>query len=144
MGIQMIQRSVCLLTTIPSTLVHALDFLVSPPWALVLLCSRDGHKRIDLFGPLVRRQQSRLKGDSPDLAGAAEAPTEAAGKRRDDPRESEVRRCAERSSPNPGAAVDSYSSASSRRLSRETGPDRMHTSDWDLLLMDLVGVGGQR
>lgn len=38
--IQMVERAVRLLATVPSTLVHPLDLFVSPSWPLVLLRAR--------------------------------------------------------------------------------------------------------
>jgi hypothetical protein len=43
-SIQMIEGTVSFLATIPAALVHALNFLVSPARALVLLCARDWHE----------------------------------------------------------------------------------------------------
>ena len=48
MRIQMIQRAICLFAPLPTTLVHAFDFLISTPRALVLLRARDGDKGIHL------------------------------------------------------------------------------------------------
>jgi hypothetical protein len=42
--IQMVQCAVGLLAAVPSALVHALDFFISPTWSLMLLCTRNGHK----------------------------------------------------------------------------------------------------
>lgn len=36
-GIEVIKRSISLLAAIPTTLIHPLDLLVTPPWALMLL-----------------------------------------------------------------------------------------------------------
>lgn len=46
--VQVVESTVGLLTTVPAALVHALDFLISATWALVLLRARDGHKTVDL------------------------------------------------------------------------------------------------
>ena len=43
----MIQRAICLFATIPSTLVHALDFFVAPSRTLVLLRARNRHERVN-------------------------------------------------------------------------------------------------
>jgi hypothetical protein len=44
MCVQMVECAVGLFATIPTTLVHALDFFVSPPWALMLLCTWNRNK----------------------------------------------------------------------------------------------------
>jgi len=46
MGIQVVQRAICLFTAIPSALIHALNLLISTTWTLVLLCTWDGYKWI--------------------------------------------------------------------------------------------------
>lgn len=46
--VEMIQCPICFFTSLPSTLVHAFDFLVTTTWSLVLLRTGYGHKRIDL------------------------------------------------------------------------------------------------
>lgn len=48
MRIQMVQRAVSLLATLPATLVHALDFFITTAGSLVLLSAGDGHERVDL------------------------------------------------------------------------------------------------
>ena len=47
-GIKMVQSSVSLLTAIPATLVHALDFFVSSTGSLVLLSTGNRDERVDL------------------------------------------------------------------------------------------------
>ncbi len=47
-GIQVVQCAISLLTTIPSTLVHALDLFVASSGTLVLLGAWDGNKGVDL------------------------------------------------------------------------------------------------
>lgn len=44
MGIQVVQRAICLFTAIPSALIHALNLLISTTWTLVLLCTWNGYK----------------------------------------------------------------------------------------------------
>ena len=48
MGVKVIQSTISLLTAIPSTLVHALDFLVSAAGALVLLGTGDRDEGVNL------------------------------------------------------------------------------------------------
>lgn len=48
MSIEMVQGAICLLTSVPSTLVHTLDLLISTTGSLVLLGTRDWDERIDL------------------------------------------------------------------------------------------------
>ena len=48
MRIQMIQRAVRLLASLPSTLVHSFDLFISTTWALVLLRARDGNEGVHL------------------------------------------------------------------------------------------------
>jgi hypothetical protein len=48
MGIEMIQGTISLLAAVPSTLVHALDLLITTTRALVLLGTRDWDEGIDL------------------------------------------------------------------------------------------------
>jgi uncharacterized membrane protein YkgB len=48
MSIEMVQCTISLLATIPSTLVHALDFFISSTGALVLLGTRNRNERVDL------------------------------------------------------------------------------------------------
>jgi len=43
-SIQVIERSIRLFAAVPATLVHALDFFISPSRALVLLCAWDRNK----------------------------------------------------------------------------------------------------
>jgi hypothetical protein len=45
--VQVVQRSVGLLATIPATLVHAFNLLVTPARTLVLLRAGDWNKRVD-------------------------------------------------------------------------------------------------
>lgn len=47
-SIEVVQSAVCLLATVPSALVHALNLLVSSPRSLVLLRAWYGHKAVDL------------------------------------------------------------------------------------------------
>jgi len=49
MRVQVIERAICLLTTLPTTLVHSLNFFISTPGALVLLGTRNGNEGIDLL-----------------------------------------------------------------------------------------------
>jgi hypothetical protein len=46
--VQMVQSTVGLLAAVPTALVHALDLLVSPAGALVLLGTRNGDERVNL------------------------------------------------------------------------------------------------
>lgn len=46
--IEVVQCSVCLLTAIPSALVHTLNLLVTATRSLVLLGTGDRHERVDL------------------------------------------------------------------------------------------------
>lgn len=48
MRIQMIQRAIRLLASLPATLVHPFDFFISTARPLVLLRARDGDKRVHL------------------------------------------------------------------------------------------------
>lgn len=48
MRIQVIQCTIRLLTTLPSTFVHALNLFVATTRALVLLSAGDGNERVDL------------------------------------------------------------------------------------------------
>lgn len=48
MRIQMVQRAVSLLATLPSTFVHALDLFIATTGSLVLLSAGDWHERVDL------------------------------------------------------------------------------------------------
>ena len=48
MGIEMVQRAISLLASIPSTLVHALDLFVTSARALVLLGTGDRDEGVDL------------------------------------------------------------------------------------------------
>jgi hypothetical protein len=48
-SIEMVQCAVGLLAAVPSALVHTLDLLIPSSWPLVLLRSRNRHKRIDLL-----------------------------------------------------------------------------------------------
>lgn len=54
MRIEVIQSAVSLFTAIPATLVHALNLLVSPPGALVLLSAGDRNERVNLVTELSR------------------------------------------------------------------------------------------
>lgn len=45
--IQMVQRAICLFTTIPSALVHALNLFISSTRTLVLLRTRNRNKRVN-------------------------------------------------------------------------------------------------
>lgn len=47
-GVEMVQSAVGLFTTVPATLVHALDLLISSSRTLVLLRAGDGHERVNL------------------------------------------------------------------------------------------------
>jgi len=38
-SIQVVERAVGLFASVPATLVHALNLFITPPWALVLLCT---------------------------------------------------------------------------------------------------------
>lgn len=48
-GIEMVQSAVGLFATVPATLVHALDLLISSSRTLVLLRPGDGHERVNLL-----------------------------------------------------------------------------------------------
>lgn len=48
MSIEMVQCAVCLFASIPTTLVHTLDFLVSSSRSLVLLRTGNGNEGVDL------------------------------------------------------------------------------------------------
>ena len=45
--VEMVQRAIGLFASVPAAFVHALDFLVAPARALVLLRAGDGNKRVD-------------------------------------------------------------------------------------------------
>lgn len=71
--IEMVQSTICLLATVPSTLVHALDLLVPTTGALVLLSTGNGDKGVDLerkaekkalAKPAPRRQKDQQDPDS--------------------------------------------------------------------------------
>jgi hypothetical protein len=47
-GIKVVQGAVCLLATVPTTLIHTLDFFITTSRTLVLLRARDGDKGVDL------------------------------------------------------------------------------------------------
>lgn len=47
-SIQMIKCAVGLLAAIPSALVHALNFFITSPGTLVLLCTGNRDERVDL------------------------------------------------------------------------------------------------
>jgi hypothetical protein len=49
MRVQVIERAICLLTTLPTTLVHSFDFFISTAGALVLLGTGNGNEGIDLL-----------------------------------------------------------------------------------------------
>jgi hypothetical protein len=51
MRVQVIERAICLLTTLPTTLVHSFDFFISTAGALVLLGTGNGNEGIDLVEP---------------------------------------------------------------------------------------------
>jgi hypothetical protein len=48
MGVEVVQCAISLLTAIPSTLVHALNFFVTSARALVLLGAGNGNKGVNL------------------------------------------------------------------------------------------------
>ena len=48
MGIQMVQSAIRLFASVPSTLVHALDFFIAATGAFVLLRARDRDERVNL------------------------------------------------------------------------------------------------
>ena len=48
MRVQVIERAICLLTTLPTTLVHSFDFFISAAGTLVLLGTGNGNEGIDL------------------------------------------------------------------------------------------------
>jgi hypothetical protein len=52
MRVQVIERAICLLTTLPTTLVHSFDFFISTAGALVLLGTGNRNEGIDLLEPL--------------------------------------------------------------------------------------------
>ena len=74
MRVQVIERAIRLLTTLPATLVHSLDFFVSATGALVLLRTRNRNKGIDLL-ELVRHAAK----DSADRLRATTLPELPAG-----------------------------------------------------------------
>lgn len=47
-SIEMVQSTVSLLAAVPSTLVHALDLLITTSGAFVLLCARNRNEGINL------------------------------------------------------------------------------------------------
>ena len=47
-GVQMVQRTIRLLTSVPPTLVHPLNLLIPTTGPLVLLRARDGNKGVYL------------------------------------------------------------------------------------------------
>ena len=47
-GVQMVESTVGLLTSLIATFVHALDFFIATTGTLVLLSTGDGHEGIDL------------------------------------------------------------------------------------------------
>lgn len=49
MRVQVIERAICLLTTLPTTLVHSFNFFISTAGALVLLGTGNGNEGIDLL-----------------------------------------------------------------------------------------------
>jgi len=56
--VQMVKRTICLLATVPSALVHALNLFVPPARAFVLLSTRDWNERVDLPNASVKSQES--------------------------------------------------------------------------------------
>lgn len=53
-GVEVVQCTICLLATVPSAFVHALNLLISATWTLVLLRTWNWDERVDL-GKLVLR-----------------------------------------------------------------------------------------
>jgi len=74
MSIEVVQRAVSLLAAIPTTLVHALNFLVTSTGSLVLLGTRDRNERVYLVAKLVRtslgRGRTRRRGE--DVTGGSQ------------------------------------------------------------------------
>lgn len=48
MGVQVVQSTICLLTSIPSALVHTLNLLITTAGTLMLLGTWDRNERVDL------------------------------------------------------------------------------------------------
>lgn len=48
MSIEVVQCAICFFATVPSALVHSLDFFISSSRSLVLLSTRNWNKRVDL------------------------------------------------------------------------------------------------
>lgn len=69
MRVQVIERAICLLTTLPTTLVHSFDFFISTAGALVLLGTGNGNEGIDLVERLSDTCQSLLGFNIPVLDG---------------------------------------------------------------------------
>lgn len=72
MGVEVVQRAICLLTTVPSTLVHALNLLISATWTLVLLGSWNWNEGVNLrkWMLLAEKEISDWSHDYLRLAGA--------------------------------------------------------------------------
>ena len=69
MSVEMVQSAVGLLASVPATLVHALDFLVSSPRPLMLLSARNRNKRVDLESRiLISTGQGMRRSSSPETA----------------------------------------------------------------------------
>lgn len=45
--VQVVERAIRLLASVPAALVHSLDLFVSPPRSLVLLSAWNGYERVD-------------------------------------------------------------------------------------------------
>lgn len=58
-SVEMIQRAICLLATIPTALVHALNFFIAPSGSLMLLRSGNWDERVDLIWTLLRCARGR-------------------------------------------------------------------------------------
>lgn len=71
MRVQVIERAICLLTTLPTTLVHSFNFFISTAGALVLLGTGNGNEGIDLLE--VVRYMTRDDGKTSDKEGAPRA-----------------------------------------------------------------------
>jgi len=70
MSIEVVQRAVSLLAAIPTTLVHALNFLVTSTGSLVLLGTRDRNERVYLVRTSLGRGRTRRRGE--DVTGGSQ------------------------------------------------------------------------
>lgn len=58
MCIQVVERAICLLATIPPALVHSLNFFISTARSLVLLSTWNRNEGIDLANASVKSRQA--------------------------------------------------------------------------------------